>query len=360
MNSVRPNLDDLSLYTQTDPSGSYERLMDTAGQVRAAWQLALDWTPPALPVPPRAVVVAGMGGSAIGGDLVRALAADQATVPIIVHRDYGLPAYAGAHTLVLASSYSGNTEETLSAAEEAQRRGAPLIAVTTGGELARRAKAWGTAMLAFYYPAQPREVLGYSMALLLGTLVRLGLLPDPTPEIGAAATTLEGLRREIERDVPTAHNPAKEMAHWLCGYVPAVYGSGLLAPVAKRWRGQFQENAKSWAEAGELPEIDHNVVCGTEQPAGFTRNVRGVFLASALDHPRNRLRLEATRQLFEEAGIACRTAAGQGDSPLAQMLTAVLLGDAVSYYLAMLYGMDPGTIPAIVKLKEVLSRETTG
>jgi len=356
MEPTLPNLDDPDTYAQADPTHSYDRLLDTAGQVRAAWQIVQRWTPPPLPVPPRAVLIAGMGGSAIGGDMVRALAVDQARIPIVVHRDYGLPAYAGAQTLVIASSYSGNTEETLSAAEEARRRGVPLVAVTTGGALARRAQEWGTPALLFDYPAQPRESLGYSMTLLLGVLVRLQVLPDPTPAVERAAAVLETARREIAREVPSVQNPAKELAGWLYGHVPAIYGSGLLAPVARRWQGQFHENAKSWAVSGELPEIDHNVVCGTERPAGFAQSVRGVFLASPLDHPRNGLRREATRRIMEEAGVACRTVSGRGDSPLAQVLTAVLLGDVVSYYLALLYGMDPGAIPAIVRLKEVLAQ----
>jgi glucose/mannose-6-phosphate isomerase len=356
MEQTLPNLDHLDTYTRTDPTGAYDRLFDPAGQCRTAWQIAMAWSPPALPVPPRAVIIAGMGGSAIGGDLLRALALEQATVPILVHRDYGLPAYAGPHTLVLASSYSGNTEETLTAAAEAQRRGAPLIAITTGGELARRAREWGASLLTFDYPAQPREALGYCLMLLLGVLVRLELLPDPTPDVEPAATNLENLRQEVARTVPTAQNEAKGMARWLYGHIPAIYGSGLLAPVARRWQGQFNENSKSWAVYGELPEMDHNAVCGTSWPAGLAQRMRGIFLSSPFDHPRNRLRLEVTRQLMVEAGIPCRTVAGRGNSPLARVLTTVLLGDATSYYLAMLYGADPGAIPAIVALKEALGR----
>jgi len=258
----------------------------------------------------------------------------------------------------VASSYSGNTEEPLSAAVEAQRRGAPLLAVTTGGELARRAREWGAPVLTFDYPAQPREALGYSMTLLLGALVRLELLPDPTPEVEGAVAILEAMRREIERTVPTAQNAAKELARWLYGHMPVIYGSGLLAPVARRWHGQFNENAKSWAGYAELPEMDHNAVCGTRWPAGLARTVHGIFLRSPYDHPRNQLRLEATRELLVKAGISCRTVAGRGDSPLAQMLTTVLLGDATSYYLAMLYRIDPGAIQAIVTLKEALGRAT--
>lgn len=354
-----PDLDNLDLYRAADPSGAHRRLLDLAGQCRAAWDIAMGWTPPALPMPPRAVVVAGMGGSAIGGDLLRGLAADQAAVPILVHRDYGLPAFVGPHTLVLASSYSGNTEETISAAIEAQRRGAPMVVVATGGALAERAPGWGASLLRFTYPAQPREALGYSLLLLLGTLVRLDLLPDPTPDVQKAGAVLEAMRREIDLEVPRERNPAKGLAHWLFGAMPVIYGSGLMAPVARRWKGALNENSKSWAAYEELPEMDHNALSGTARPAAFVEKLRGIFLESALDHPRNRLRRELTRRLLEAAGMPCRTITARGDNPLAQVLSAVLWGDAASYYLAILYGVDPAKIAAITTLKEMLARFDT-
>ena len=350
-----PDLDKPDVYITYDPSNASSRLFDLAGQCREAWRIAKEWKPPILPLPPRAVLVAGMGGSAIGGDLLAALARDLATIPIFVHRNYGLPAWAGPQTLVLASSYSGNTEETLSSAAEAFRRGAPLVAVTTGGELARRASEWGASLLSFHYPAQPREALGYSFLLLLGILVRLDILPDMSPEVEESIAVLEALRTEVEPAVPLEKNPAKELASWLYGHLPTVYGSDLFSPVARRWKGQFNENSKSWAFFEELPEMDHNAVTGTSNPPSFAGQVRALFLTSEHDHPRNRLRQEVTRHLFEEAGVPCRTVAGRGSSPLAQVLSTVLLGDAVSYYLAMLYRADPTAIPAIHALKRALA-----
>ncbi len=354
-----PDLDNLDLYPTGDPTGAHGRIFDLAGQCRAAWNLVMGWTPPALREPPHAVVVAGMGGSAIGGDLLRGLAADQSPVPILVHRDYNLPAFVGPHTLVLTSSYSGNTEETLSAAIAARHRGAPMVVIATGGELVARARQWGTSVLQFTYPAQPREALGYSLLLLLGALVRLGLLPDPTPAVQEAGAVLEALRREIELEVPRERNPAKGLAHWLFGTTPLVCGSGLLAPVARRWKGALNENSKSWAAYEELPEMDHNTLAGTARPAAFAEKLRGIFLESALDHPRNRLRRELTRRLLEAAGLPCRTVTARGESPLAQVLSAVLWGDAASYYLAILYGMDPAKIAAITTLKEMMARFDT-
>ncbi len=351
-----PDLDNPRLFAEIDRQGACQRLFDLAGQCRAAWDVVMNWTPPRLPFPPRVVAVAGLGGSAIGGDLLRALAAPLAPLPIVVHRDYGLPAHVGPHTLVIASSYSGNTEETLSAATEAHRRGSPLIAVTTGGRLAAQAEQWDAAVLGFDYPAQPREALGYSLMLLLGILVRLDLLPDPTPEVEGVIGTLEQLRRQVELDTPREKNPAKELAAWLYGHLPLVCGSGILSPVARRWKTQFNENSKSWAAYEELPEMDHNAVSGTANPTGLAARARGVFLYSDLEHPRNRIRGEVTRRLYEQRGIACRSVSSQGASPLAHALSSVLLGDATSYYLAILYQADPTAIPAITALKEALAR----
>ncbi len=163
-----PNLDDPDICQQIDSCGAYERVFDLSGQCQAAWQLVKKWQPPVLSRTPQQIVISGMGGSAIGGDMVRALTLAESPIPIIIHRDYGLPAFCGPQTLVVASSYSGSTEETLSAAEEAHRRGAPLLAVTTGGTLARRAQEWKAGLLIFDYPAQPREALGYGVVLLYG------------------------------------------------------------------------------------------------------------------------------------------------------------------------------------------------
>lgn len=351
-----PDLDDPEVYEQTDPQGARQRLFTLAEQCRAAWEIVSSWDPPPLAMPPRAVLVIGMGGSAIGGDLLRVLASPIASIPIIVHRDYDLPAFAGPHTLVIVSTYSGNTEETLSAAKQARQRAAPMVAVTTGGELAHLAWEWDVPRLSFDYPAQPRETLGYSLLLLMGALVRLDLLPDPSPEIEGVIAALEALRSQVEPAVPLAQNPAKELAHWLCGHLPFVCGAGLLGPVARRWKGEFNEVSNAWAVFDQLPEMDHNTVAGTTHPAGFGAKVRAIFLASRYDHPRNRRRQEITSALLEDAGVACRTVAARGDSQLAQVLTSVLFGDATSYYLAILYGADPTLIPQIVALKQAMAR----
>ncbi len=355
-----PDLDDPRLYEETDPQGARQRLFDLAGQCQAAWDLAMAWRPPALPLPPRAVVIVGMGGSAIGGDLLRALAAPLATVPLLLHRDYGLPAYVGPPTPVFASSYSGDTEETLSAAMAAHRRGAPVIAVTTGGRLARLAGEQGWSILPFSYPAQPREALGYSLMLLLGALVRLELLPDPTPEVRPAVAALRSLAAELAPDRPRVGNPAKELAGWLYGHLALLCGSGLMAPVARRWKCQINEASKAWACAEELPEMDHNAITGTAHPPAFANRVRALFLASKEEHPRNAHRREITRQVLEEAGVAGRTLLVRGGSPLVSLLSGVLWGDAVAYYLAMLYRADPTPIAAITALKEALGQVPEG
>jgi glucose/mannose-6-phosphate isomerase len=351
-----PDLDDPKVYEETDPQGAHRRLFDLPDQCRTAWDIAMNWTPPVLPIPPRAVVIVGMGGSAIGGDLLRALSTSLATIPIVIHRDYELPNYTGPHTLVIASSYSGNTEETLSAAQKAHDRGAPLVAITTDGTLSRRAEEWGASLLSFDYRAQPRESLGYSMLLLLGSLVRLDLLPDMTPEVRETAKTLAELCQEIGPQVPLQDNPFKQLAHWLYGHMVLICGAGLLSPVARRWKCQINEISKAWACFEEIPEMDHNAVTGTSHPAGFGQQVRAIFLTSAYDHHRNRQRQCATQQILEEEGIKGQLVAARGNSLLSQILTSILQGDATSYYLAMLYQADPTPIPAIDALKKVLAQ----
>ncbi|HID87308.1 MAG TPA: SIS domain-containing protein, partial [Anaerolineae bacterium] len=236
------NLDDLDLFKKLDPDGMLARIAELPQQCRDAWAnvQALDLPEDYAQVD--GVVIAGMGGSAIGGDLVRCLAEPECPVPILVSRDYTLPAFVGPKTLVIASSYSGNTEETLSAFAQARERGAKLLAITTGGKLARQAREWGVPLLTFSYQAQPRAALGHSFTLLLGVVGRLGLVSDPSADLEEAIVVMEALQGEINETVPTAQNPAKQLARKLYGHLPFVYGAGALSEVAHRWKTQFNEN----------------------------------------------------------------------------------------------------------------------
>jgi glucose/mannose-6-phosphate isomerase len=297
-----------------------------------------------------------MGGSAIGGDLVETLARAESTVPSAVCRTYTLPAWVGSRTVVIASSYSGNTEETLAAFEEAVARGARPIALTTGGRLAARAQESGFPLLTFSYESQPRAALGYSLIYLVGLFQKLELLADKRHDLAEAVRVLTRLQPTIDAPVPQARNPAKQLAAFLCQHFAVVYGAEHLGPVARRWRTQFAENSKAWAAYEELPELNHNAVVGYEHPAALRDDVAVVLLTSTLYHPRVQVRSQVTADLLARQGVPHHTIQVQGESSLAQMLWAIHFGDFVSYYLAMLYGADPTPVKAIDYLKEQLAR----
>jgi glucose/mannose-6-phosphate isomerase len=301
------------------------------------------------------IVIAGMGGSAIGGDLASELAGPEGPIPILVLRDYELPAHVDGHTLVIGSSYSGNTEETLAAFEAAHERDCLLVALATGGRLAELARAWNVPLVSFQYKSQPRAAMGYMLVSLLGILRALGIVGDLTAALDEATALMAERMRELEPGSPQVYNPAKQLAVDISGRVPVVVGAGPLAPVARRWKTQFNENSKGWSYFEALPEMDHNAVSGIHFPPGVAERICVLFLTGAAIHPRNRLRFELTQQVLEGQGILCRRVEAPGHTALAQILTAIQLGDYVSVYLAALYGSDPTAIDDIVGLKRRMS-----
>ncbi|HIC93803.1 MAG TPA: bifunctional phosphoglucose/phosphomannose isomerase, partial [Anaerolineae bacterium] len=237
-----------------------------------------------------------------------------------------------------------------------RRRGAKLLAITTDGRLVERARELGVPLLTFSYQSQPRAALGHSLIPLVGVLVKLGLVADKSADLEEAARVMEALQEEIGGAVPLAENPAKRLARRLHGHLPVVYGAGPLAEVARRWKTQFNENSKAWSFFEQLPELNHNAVVGYQFPADLAEKVVIVMLTSPLDHPRHRVRFRVTREILARRGIACEEVEARGQSPLAQMLSLVHFGDYVSFYLAMLYEVDPTPVEVIAYLKERLAQ----
>jgi glucose/mannose-6-phosphate isomerase len=297
-----------------------------------------------------------MGGSAIGGDLLRALAEPDCGLPVMVNRDYTVPAFVNTETLVIASSYSGNTEETLSAFQEARQRGAALLAITTDGKLAQQARELTVPLLTFHYQSQPRAALGYSLVSLVGVMQKLGFIGDKAADLEVAIAVMEALQEEIGATVPVTANPAKQLAKRLYGHLPVVYGSGHLAEVAHRWKTQLNENSKAWSFYERLPELNHNAVVGYQFPEKLAEKVIVIVLTSSLDHPRNKVRSRVTQEILTKQGVGCEVVSARGESPLAQMLSAIHFGDYVSFYLAMLYEVDPTPVRVINYLKERLAQ----
>lgn len=324
-------------------------------QLARAWELGSSLNLH-YPDPIQAVCIAGMGGSAIGGSLIEAYAAPYAPVPVIVHRGYGLPAWAdGPGTLVIASSHSGNTEETLSAFQTAVERGCQILAVTTGGTLADRAAERGTGLWTFNHTGQPRAAVGYSFGLLLAALARLDLVPDPAMELEDAVQEMRDQQTNLVAELPIAENPAKRLAGQLVGRWVSIFGAEIMAPVARRWKGQLNELAKTWAQFGEIPEADHNTLAGTLNPEEAILKTMTLFLQADSNHPRNRLRTELTKRSLMLEGLNTDFVPSRGETRLAQMWTGLHLGDYTAYYLAISYGVDPSPVEVIEEFKVELN-----
>ncbi len=299
------------------------------------------------------LVVSGMGGSAVGARLAVGALGARLTRPFAVADGYELPSWTGPEHLVLCSSYSGNTEETLSGYDDAVRRGAPRLVATTGGALAQRARRDGMPVIPLPGGFQPRAAVGYGLVSALEAAALAGAAPSIRDEIEAAAALADALAAEWGPDAPE-DSDAKALAKRLHGTVPVIAGAELTAPVAYRWKCQINENAELPAFASELPELDHNEVVGWPG-AGDNAPFSAVFLEDGGGHPRNRLRSELSAAIAGEgAGVVERIAA-HGETRLERLISLVLLGDLVSLYLAVLAGVDPVSIEPIDRLKAALA-----
>lgn len=347
-------LDDPKSYARLDPGGVLGRIRDLFPQCRQAWEQAAGLGVPASYREANQVVILGMGGSAIGGDLVRDAVCQECPIPIRVLRDYTLTADVGVGTLVIGSSYSGETEETLSAFEEAARRGCHLVAVAGGGRLQAEAGRRGIPSLTIEYKGEPRAVLGYGFFLLLGLLHRLGLAGDKSRDLEELEGVLARINQRLDPNVPLENNPAKELAVRLHNRLAVIYGGGILEGVARRWKGQVNENAKAWAFYESFPELNHNAVVGYDRPRDLADRILVVMLHSDRLHARIKRRYQITQEILEKKGVGFQVVQAEGATILSQMMSSVLIGDYTSYYLAILNEVDPSPVEIISFLKDRL------
>ena len=350
------NLDDLDRFKQLDTLNMLGEIDNLPDQLGFAYQLGMKHDLPEWK-DIRQIVVAGMGGSAIGADLLAVYCASLSPMPVSVHRDYGLPLFArGADTLVICSSHSGNTEETLDAFEAARKADCRIIVVCTGGELARRAKENDIPVWTFEHAGQPRAAVGFSFGLLLAMFQRLDFIPDQKDSMEDALASMKRSQKYLRADIPAVKNPAKRYAGQLMGRWVTIMGSGLLTAVARRWKTQINEIAKAGANFEFLPEADHNTLAGTMNPEEVLNpHTMTLFLRAPSDHPRNRLRSDLTRKAFMLEGMNTDYVDARGNTPLAHMWTLILFGDYMAYYLAMGYGVDPTPIKALVDFKQAMA-----
>ena len=306
----------------------------------------------------RNVAIGGMGGSAIAGDLAADLVpylCGIKAVPIVVVRDRQLPFPLDQHSLVILCSHSGNTSETLSLFRQATASNAPVVVLAGGGRLTAEAREGGVPVLPIDLPGEPRTAVGYNLLLLLGLLQRLGLVrvSDHTVDVAAAA-----LRQQVARlrpEVPAKNNPAKQLARELVDKLVVVYGGGIFSGVARRWKTQLNENAKTWAFFETLPELLHNSVEAFGASRAIGETIMAVVLQPKPGEAWLKWRYTVLTDLLHQNGIPHQMVEGAGGPPLTQLLSMLLLGDYVSYYLALLRGIDPSPTPAIVEAKERLA-----
>jgi glucose/mannose-6-phosphate isomerase len=329
------------------------RIGQFGDQLRIGWNLSRDLTLNDIHRAATSVAVLGMGGSAVAGDLVRSIFADRLKAPLVSVRDYDLPEWVSKTTLVVAVSHSGATEETISALSAALERRCPVIVITTGGPIGDVAARVQLPRLV--YPAAdvpPRASLGFTMSLLVGTLERAGMLDIGESEMEAGIVASGAVVRACESSLSTEANMAKQLAWSLLDRLPIIEASGSLAAVARRWKTQLNENSKSAAVAEELPEAMHNAVVGYDQPDVLRDHQYVVFLSASGDHERNAFRAELSAELLNAVGISHQTVKIEGEGRFAQACAAITLGDYVSAYLGLLYGIDPSATPVLTHVKE--------
>lgn len=306
------------------------------------------------------ILFLGMGGSAMGGDLTRSLLEEEVPLPILVNRSYHLPAFVRSKSLVFAVSYSGNTEETLTAYQAARKKRAKLIAVSSGGKLMAHAKKDKIPHLLLPAGLPPRTAVGYlffAPYVLLRRLLRLSLKRSEFEEM---LTTLHRLRDEkIGPDVPLTRNPSKRMALRLVGKIPAIHGSvQRIDAVVNRWRTQLAENAKQLSWTHLYPELDHNEIVGWREPKSLLRHLVILLLQDRGDHERVRRRMAITRSLIHrESGVETIETWSMGRGLLSRLFSLLYVGDYLSFYLAMLNRVDPTPVERIERLKQQLARQ---
>ncbi len=303
---------------------------------------------------PKNILICGMGGSAIGGDLLKAWLIDSCAIPCDVIRSYAVPSYISKDSLVITASYSGNTEETLSMLEDARRRRAKIVSISSGGKLAEVSSTSSIPHARIPTGLPPRATIGFMFGAMVGVVERVGAA-KPDKQVEESLRVLAKINELCGPAVSTLDNPAKKLAHEMFGRVPVIVGQGVAAPVAKRWANQLNENAKCLAFSSELPEMDHNEIVGySSDPRGKGFSI--VFLDKSANEERMADRIEATIDIVR-CHAQVHSVESLGNSPMAKMLSLVMLGDYVSVYTAILNKVDPSTTEPIERLKSILSKK---
>ncbi len=305
------------------------------------------------------IIINGLGGSAIGGDLLRSYSGYELKIPIVINRNYHLPAFADKNTLVIISSYSGNTEETISAYKDAIERKCRIVVLTSGGVIEKAARKNKNLLIKIPGGLQPRCAIGYSFFSLLILFVRLGLLKDRSSDINDTIITLEDSLKEYS-NTSFEDNQALRIASLLAGKLPVVYSSvDVMDVVNLRWRGQLSENSKILAYGNLFPEMNHNELVGWKLNEDILKKIVVLMLQDVEDEERIKHRMRITEKIFRKYAANIVDVRSEAKTLLARIFDLIYLGDWVSFYLAVLNGVDPTPVDAISKLKKELDKLKT-
>lgn len=354
--NTRSNLDNLADIRKIDQKRMYDLIYDFPLQLTEGAHLGFIADLNLESFTPDSITLAGMGGSAIGGDLARSYLASELKIPFWVCRNYNLPEFVNDKSLVFVSSYSGNTEETLSAYQEAKRRKAKIIAITSGGKLLEECKTFNYPFILLPKGLPPRAALGYSFTPILVTLSRSGLVSDKIKELEKTSNFLEENRNEYSLERKSGENPAKTLAINLFQKIPIIYSStDYFDAVGYRWKGQLCENSKILAFNNYFPEFNHNELVGWKVLDHIREKLVVIILQDKKDHPRIQRRMQIVKEIIEKEKVKVIEIKSEGEDLLCRIFSLIQLGDFTSFYLAILNHADPTPVEVIDYLKNKLA-----
>lgn len=353
------NLNDLGLIKKIDKSNMLDLIIDFPQQCQRAQEIGKKINLPGdYLVSYDQVVLTGLGGSAIGADILRSYLAEEIKIPVLVNRNYTLPALVNKRTLVIAISYSGNTEETISAYNQAKEKDATLIVLTSNGHLLSLAKTDNIPCLTIPGGLPPRCALGYSFIPLLILFAKLGFIKDKEVQIKEMIENLTRLNQETLLPQSKNKNLAKSIALKLYQKFPVIYAStDHFDAVAMRWRGQIAENAKSLSFSHVFPEMNHNEIVGWEFPKKILKDLIVLFLRDMEDHPRIKRRMDISKNIIRRQKVEIIEIESRGMHLLSRIFSLIYIGDWVSFYLAILNKVDPTPVEQVTYLKKELAKE---
>lgn len=348
-------IDNLKLNSDIDQQGMLAELEHFPEQLQEAHQLGIGLRLPADYQKVNKILICGMGGSAIVGDLLLGYLKLESRLPVIVNRDSRLPAFVDNHTLVFLITYSGNTMETLHNYHDALTRKAKIVAITSGGKMQQEAMAKGIPWVKVRADGLPRASVGLLFFPVLNVLQDLGLITDKKADIRETLQVIANLSKLWGRDSHGTKNRAKSLARSLFGKIPVIYGANsLMAGISRRWKGMFNENTKLFASYNIFPEVTHNEIECWQNLKNLRQSFKVIILQDNIMYPEDKKRLALSQRLIEKYIGQTEQAAPVGKSALARLFSMVYLGDLVSVYLAFLYVTDPTPMPNIDYIKKHL------